>query len=145
MRSKGGYAVIISRRAVLLMTLASSVGCMGMCDLFPPRRTLPGGYELERTKGPYLVVKAGKSQVDGNDPLQGQVTSLGWNDRYLLVKRRAGGSHELSGWSILDVQTGETMGSLSDAEFKEARDRNAALLEVKVLRMEDAWEELSRR
>jgi hypothetical protein len=131
----------------LLASLASSsIGCVGLGDIVAPRRTLPGGYEVVRTEGPYIVAKAGQApRFDQSNLLLGEVTSLGWTDRHLVARRQSGGSKGWSGWIILDVQRGEMKGPLTDAEFKQTQDRDLALREVKVLSMEDAWKELSRR
>jgi hypothetical protein len=106
----------LRRCAVAALTISVSVvqfACMGACDIWPVRKTLPGGYQLEifESTNYYVHTKRGGSRRGG--PLGGPVSQLGWTDTYIVAWRSVPvwGAQGV-GWMIISLASGQIEGTI---------------------------------
>ena len=111
---KSQLAAMRSTIMVLLLLLA---GC------FPfgtEQRTISGDYRLERSEDGETFYLAEKGRPhSGGGVLEGTVEQIGWNDRFVAVKRQSlvrGDPNSRDGWMIIDLKTKIITGPFSDTE-----------------------------
>jgi hypothetical protein len=131
------------KRLLIVITLMLSLpGCMGWGDAFNPPRKVVGDYGLERFEAGqayYLCVK-GHCGGQAGGVLDGSVKQIGWADGQLVVLMNGPADY---GWRIVDVNTAQVEGPLSDEAFAVARKSRATLARVELLEVGVAWKKLS--
>jgi hypothetical protein len=89
---------------------------------FRMAKRLPGGYELLRWEDnvTHYITAPGKD-VNGCGAIEGTVTEIGWNFRYIVARRKScsGGSE---GWMVIDTHTRRVTGPMTEAALRKVDD-----------------------
>ena len=116
----------------------ASSGCVDQDPFGLNYRTILGKYELNQFEGGvYYLDGPGGPDGGGWGCLEGTVGKIGWNDRYIVVWQRDGGSGE--GWRIVDSQLKTVGPLLSDADLDTAPE----VQDVETMSPGRAWRGLS--
>jgi hypothetical protein len=129
------------RIVTVIMIGSAQLACMGACDIFPPTKDLPGGYQLLETENANYYITRDRQGNGG--VLSGTISQLGWTDTQIVALRNGPqwGARGI-GWMIINVASGQIDGPLS-SEQCEARVRgDGALRAVKIYSIEEAWRRL---
>lgn len=131
---------------VVAYALALS-GCLG--DALKPMAQVTGGYCLERwDEGAtfYTLVACSPTATlrgtTDNGILDGNVRSIGWNERFIVVKRFPLGPPE--DWLIVDTREQRIDGPYSDRGFAERLAATEALAGIRIYAVSEAWRVLKR-
>ena len=126
-------------RRVLAVTL-SAAACMGACDAIVPSKRLAGSYSLIQLEGGrHYVVKEGDDFGHGG-ALRGSVTSVGWDDRYIVARRSPMTAEDEAGWMIIDVRNDKVTGPLTDDDLIEVASHDIHLSAIKTRAARDAFQ-----
>jgi hypothetical protein len=131
------------RRALAIAcALASTVGCVGACDIFARTKPLSGGYYLEDFEGGARTFSLGgpRRAADAGGVVGGTVQRIGWSQRYVVAYREPLISSEASGWMIVDVRDHTVRGPLTDPQFQEACRADSELAAIRVMPARSAWD-----
>jgi hypothetical protein len=130
-------------RATISLLFLSAIFFLS-CDQDPfhlRERPVLAGYELQQWEDDktYYLIKSGEND-NGGGVIDGTITRIGWNGRYIVAERKATFGGDKDGWMIIDTSTGGTSGPLSNAEFRARPEvRNIAILTP-----QQAWQRLHR-
>jgi len=130
-------------KRVFPLALAVAWSVLGCSDRVS--RPVTGGYCLDQMfDGDHYNLTpcdatAGLHGRTDNGPLDGVVLQIGWNKRYIVVRRQAIVRSEADGWMILDTQIARLRGPLSDEEWERERAKDPALRGVLVRPVVQAW------
>ena len=135
MIAKGKTAVVAGTVALILCVLAVFSWFGGQV------RTIAGDYRLEQWEDfqTYYLHKRGQDDSSGGGSIiGGTVLRLGWNNRYIVAKRRSFYSVDPSGWMIIDVKSGIISGPFTEAEFH----TNSEAQGIHIYEVGEAWKRL---
>jgi hypothetical protein len=113
------------------------------CDQDPLRlsyRKVAGTYDLHRWEDGkiYYLEEKGAENKNGGGVLDGVVEQIGWNNDYIIAKRRSTFGGDPNGWMVLDVNKKTIKGPFTDEMIEK-------IPEAKGMRFLDsakAWAEL---
>lgn len=122
--------------------LALVVLMLTSCDQDPfsmSTRNVVGPYMLRQWEDgeTYYLQEKGKHENNG-EAIDGTVTSIGWSDRYIIVKKYSDFRGDPDGWMTIDAQRKTIEGPYDDqtiAKSPEAKD-------MKFLPPKEAWQKL---
>jgi hypothetical protein len=105
-------------RSVVVVLIVALCGC----DQDPFRlreRPVLAGYELQQWEDSktFYLVRSGEND-NGGGVLDGTVTQIGWNTRYIIAERKANFGGDKDGWMIIDTSTRTMSGPFSDRDLK---------------------------
>lgn len=94
------------------------------CDQDPfglAYRELPGEYYLHRWEDgkTYYLEDKDKMGIAGGI-VDGTVEAIGWNRKFILVKRHSLFGGDADGWMLIDVENKEIKGPVGSVDFPEA-------------------------
>ncbi|MFL5538420.1 MAG: hypothetical protein ACJ8J0_05480 [Longimicrobiaceae bacterium] len=113
-------------------------GCMDMDPFGLAHRRIAGAYGLEQWEDfrtYYLIEGAGFGT--GTDALDGRVERIGWNRRYIAVRRFVF-SEDRSEWMIVDSKKREIHGPFTYAELA----RHPEVRGIRLMSADEAWKSL---
>lgn len=126
-------------RVVALVSLFTS-GCS------PLRKTLVGDYCLSFADETYEVTPCGASaKLRGSTdagPLEGAVSNVGWDTRFIVAWRYPLRVGDRAGWMILDADAHTLEGPFSEEEFQARRVRSHRLQQIRIYEARQAWQVL---
>jgi hypothetical protein len=131
----------LTSRATLVLFLLATAGCFSS----PSRRRIVGGYCLEQWPRGFSVVGcSAQAKLHGttdNGPMDGNVLSIGWDDRFIVARRRSvyGGT---VAWMILDTKLEILEGPFTDEEFSDKLRGAPAIAAIKPEDASAAWARL---
>ena len=131
------------RRVPWLWLVLLAPGCLGWGDILDrSSKSLPGGYCLTLTHefNDYYIQDCSwtrKRKVSpGVGVLRGTITQIGWTDR-TIVAWRASCCSEGNGFMIIDIESDEIDGPLSEQELQARRQNDSRLRDLEVRAVAD--------
>jgi len=100
----------------LISIIAIFVAFAGCSDT----NTLPGGYKLERWEDgvTFYITGPDNSNQDGGGAIEGTVQRIAWNSKLIFAERYSTFRGDPDGWMIIDVESKEVSGPISDVEVE---------------------------
>lgn len=99
-------------------------------------RRIAGAYQLYESESHHYYLERDGHPMEGVGYIEGTVLELGWNEGYIFAKRNPCSGGDPIGWMIIDLQTNEMRGPLTDEAFR------ASFPEAVTYPVVKAWERL---
>lgn len=125
-------------QTLLLMIMVTSAALS--CDQDPfgnSRRRIVGQYKLQQWEDERTYYVLGDSTIGQGGDLAGSVVLIGWNDQFIVAKRRSMAG-EVLGWMLIDVRGKTVSGPLDSAALL----TRPALAHIRLLSPDSAWRRL---
>jgi hypothetical protein len=95
---------------------------LASCDLdllHRGERRVAGTYELSKSEsGNYYLVREQDADKSGTGVVEGTVTQIGWNDKFIMVERKASFGGDKDGWMIIAITNESMVGPFTGDEVK---------------------------
>lgn len=124
---------------ILAAFLAFTLGGCSDAFSFFGCRTIAQSFCLEQWEDGETYYLSGPIGQDRQNIIEGTVTSIGWNERYILVRRFANFRGDRDGWMVIDIDHKSMVGPLADDEIQ----KDARLHDITPRNPKNAWESLS--
>jgi hypothetical protein len=133
----GAAALKIMKSVAVTLLLVCSA-----CDQDPfhqRERPVLAGYELQQWEDSkkFYLIKSGEKD-NGGGVVDGTVTRIGWNGRYVVAERKANFGGDKDGWMIIDTSTGTVLGPFSDVDLKSRPE----MYGISIMTADQAWHRL---
>lgn len=120
----------IWRISILLLVFTLSA-----CDFFSQDLNIHSGYYVERVNDVYYLVHENNKASPGG-VVDGIVLEIGWNDRYILVKRKTN-AEQIQDFVIVDSSNQSLLGPYKNREEIPDKYKN-----IKTYKADYAWKNL---
>jgi hypothetical protein len=133
-----------SRSCAIALALPALIA--GACGGYPVSRRVAGDYCLDwHGRETYYFDACGdEAKIRGSTemgPLDGVVTLIGWDDRYVIAQRAHYVNRQI-GWYIIDTRDEVLTGPLDDERLRAVVSSHEELKRIRVTDVSEAWRRL---
>ena len=126
-------------RSIIISALVaiSLSGCSDALNIWSCR-SIAESFCLERWEDEETFYLNGPVERDGGGFLGGTVLAIGWNEHFILAKRRANFRGDPDGWMVVDIRNKSIEGPFDDDEIR----RDSRLRNIVTNNPDAAWRSL---